>query len=164
MHYLFITLAILLRWVPHPWNVTPIGAIGLFSGTWCPPRIAWLFPLIPLAIGDAITGFYDWRVMVFVYVAFALSAFWGRLFLAQKRSVLRFGGAIGVNAVMFYLLTNFPVWLLYYPRDLAGLVECYLKGLPYLRNMLIGDTIFVALIFGTHQLAHKFAEERRVAA
>lgn len=164
MHYLLITVAVLLRWLPHPWSVTPIGSIGLFAGAWCPPRFAWVFPLIPLAIGDAITGFYDWRIMVFVYAGVALSALWGRLFLAKRRSALRFGGAITVNAVVFYLLSNFPVWLVYYPNTLAGLAECYFKGLPFLRNQLIGDTVFVTLIFGAHWLARRWAAERRVAA
>ncbi len=70
VHYLFIAVAVLLRWLPHPWSVTPIGGIGLFAGAWCPPRFAWVFPLIPLAIGDAITGFYDWRILVFVALIF----------------------------------------------------------------------------------------------
>lgn len=155
MQYVFLVLAALLRLVPHPWNVTPIGAIGLFAGTWCDRRIAWLMPLVPLFIGDAVRGFYDPFIMVFVYAGFALSAFIGRWLLSRKRSVMRFGGAIGINAVAFYVVSNVPVWLTYYPRSLAGLAECYLKGLPYLGNMLVGDAVFVLLIFGTHHLARR---------
>ena len=132
MHYIFLVLAALLRLLPHPWNVTPIGSIGLFAGTWCDRRIAWLMPLVPLFIGDAITGFYDPLIMVFVYAGFAVSALVGRWLLAPKRNLLRFSSAVTINAVIFYLMSNFPVWLVYYPNTLAGLIECYVLGLPYL--------------------------------
>jgi len=155
MHYVFLTLAALLRLLPHPFNITPIASIGLFAGSWCDRRIAWLMPLIPLLIGDLVTGLYNPLIMVFVYAGIALSALVGRLFLARKRSLTRFAGAISVNALIFYLLSNFPVWLVFYPRTLAGLVECYLKAIPYLGYSLLGDSLFVALIFGTHHLAQK---------
>ena len=122
------------------------------------PNALWAIPLIPLFIGDAITGFYNPLIMAFVYAGFALSALIGRLFLARRRSVLRFGGAVTVNALVFYLVTNFPVWLVYYPSTAAGLAECYIKGLPYLGTMLVGDAVFVALLFGLHHLAQNFAE------
>src|SRR5579862_7919753 len=32
MPYLFVLAAILLRVLPHPWNVTPLGAMFVFSG------------------------------------------------------------------------------------------------------------------------------------
>lgn len=164
MHYVVLVLAGLIRLIPHPWNFTPIGSIGLFAGTWCNPKIAWLVPLIPLFIGDMITGFYDPFIMVFVYAGFALSAVIGRLFLARKRTALRFGGAITVNAIVFYLVSNFPVWLTYYPRTAAGLVECYVKGLPYMGNMVLGDTVFVAILFGLYFLALKLTHDQHAVA
>ena len=156
MHYLILTIAALFRLIPHPWNVTPIGAIGLFSGTWCDKRIAWLIPLIPLFLGDLIGGFYSPPIMAFVYLGFALSAVIGRWLLARRRNLARFGSAIFINALIFYLLSNFPVWLEYYPRDLGGLISCYVNGIPYFGYTLLGDSIFVAIIFGLHHLALKF--------
>jgi hypothetical protein len=50
------------------------------------------------------------------------------------------------------------VWLVYYPSTAAGLAECYIKGLPYLGTMLVGDAVFVTLLFGLHHLAQKFTE------
>ncbi len=158
MHYVFLTLAALLRLIPHPWNITPIASIGLFAGTWCDRRIAWLIPLIPLLIGDLISGLYNPLIMIFVYTGIALSAVVGRLFLANKRNISRFAGAISVNALIFYLMSNFPVWWVYYPRSIAGLVECYVNAIPYLGYSLLGDSLFVTLIFGTHYMAKKSLE------
>ena len=155
MHYIFLILAALLRLIPHPWNITPIASIGLFAGSWCDRRIAWLIPLLPLMIGDLITGGYHPLIMLFVYTGIALSAIVGRLFLARKRNILRFAGAISANAMIFYLLSNFPVWWVYYPRSVAGLLECYINAIPFLGYSLLGDSMFVTLIFGTHYMAQR---------
>lgn len=155
MHYIFLILAALLRLIPHPWNITPIPSIGLFAGTWCDRKIAWMMPLIPLLIGDLMTGGYNPLIMVFVYTGIALSAVVGRLFLSRKRSLTRFAGAITANALIFYGLSNLPVWWVYYEHSAAGLVECYVMAIPYLGYSLIGDSLFVTLIFGTHHLAQE---------
>jgi len=157
MQYIFLVLAALLRLIPHPYNITPIPAIGLFAGSWCDRRIAWLMPLIPLLIGDLVTGGYNPLVMIFVYTGIAASALVGRLFLLHKRSFTRFAGAITVNALVFYLLSNFPVWWVYYQHSITGLVECYVKGIPFLGYSMLGDSLFVTLIFGTHHLAQRFS-------
>ena len=112
-------------------------------------------PLIPLLIGDLITGGYNPLIMVFVYTGIALSAIVGRFFLLNKRSFLRFAGAISANALIFYLLSNFPVWWVFYPHSVAGLIECYVKAIPFLGYSMLGDSLFVTLIFGTHYLAQK---------
>lgn len=164
MKWIFLALVALLRWLPHPWNVTPIGAVGLFAGAWCDRRVAWLMPLIPLVIGDATGGFYHPLIMAFVYAGFVFSALIGRWLLAERRSALRFGAAITVNAVVFYLLSNFPVWIVYYPNTLAGLVECYLLGLPYLGKMMAGDAVFVTLLFGGHHLARRYLPSEKAHA
>ncbi len=44
------------------------------------------------------------------------------------------------------------------------LAERCLKGLPFLRNQLIGDSVFVALIFGGHRLATRTLKGRHVTA
>lgn len=165
MHYAILILATLLRLIPHPYNVTPIASIGLFAGTWCDKRIAWLIPLIPLFISDAIGGFYNPFVMMFVYAGIALSAVVGRLLLARKRTFTRFGSAIFINAMIFYLVSNFPIWIVYYPNTMAGLVDCYVKAIPYFGYSLVGDSVFVILIFGLHYLAMNFrpSEENPVA-
>ncbi len=164
MQYVILIFAALLRIVPHPFNVTPIGAIGIFAGTWCDRRIAWLIPLIPLALGDLVTGGYNPLIMVFVYTGFALSAVVGRFLLAEKRTLMRFGSAFTVNALIFYLLSNFPVWLVYYPNTWAGLIECYLKGLPYLGYSFLGDLFYGVIIFGAFELAQRWVNRRQAAA
>ena len=43
------------RVVPHPWNITPIGAMALFSGAYVSRKFASMRPIIALLIGDLMT-------------------------------------------------------------------------------------------------------------
>jgi len=66
--------------------------------------------------------------------------------------ILRATG-LGITAsLFFYLYTNFGVWLLdsweMYPRTLAGLMECYVMGLPFLKLNLLGNLFFIPVSFG----------------
>ena len=148
MPYLLILLGVFARLVPHAWNFTPVGAIGLFAGANCNPRIAWLVPIGALLIADLIIGLYDPLVMIFVYLGFAAAPLMGRLFLYRQRSILRFGGAVTASATTFYLMSNFGMWLAAFPHSVQGFIECYVRGLPYYGVTLIGDGLCTAILFG----------------
>jgi len=140
--------AALTRLIPHPWNVTPIGAMALFGGAhFADKRLAVLIPFGALLIGDVVTGFH--RLMPFVYGGFALYIALG-VGLRGRASALWVAGAVGAGGVLFFLVTNFGVWWLLgtYPPTGAGLLACYVAGLPYLGATLLGDAIFSTALFG----------------
>jgi hypothetical protein len=150
-----ITLAAVLRIVPHPWNFTPIGAMALFSGAmFRDRRLAFLFPLVALFAGDLFVGLH--RLIPVVYASFLLSVLIGTC-LRNHRSVLGIGGAIFLGALQFFLVTNFAVWQLFgtYPHTPAGLAACYLAGLPFFGNTLAGDALYTTLFFGIFALAER---------
>jgi len=154
---MFIALALILivalaRLLPHPLGVTPIGAFGLFAGAYFPSRIAWLFPLGALFLGDAANGFYAAIVMLFVYVGFYASAVIGRSFLFCERSPLRVGLAVLASATIFYLLSNFGMWLYAYPITLEGLATCYWNAIPYFGRSMAGDAVYAIILFGGYEL------------
>src|ERR1700682_2311577 len=125
-----VLLAAILRITPHPWNLTPIGAMALFSGAMIKDRrLAFLFPLLALFVGDLFVGLHS--LIPFVYASFLLNVLIGR-FLADHRTVARIGGATFLAALQFFVITNFAVWALLgtFPRPLAGLIACYALGLP----------------------------------
>ncbi len=151
---IFILLMIaFVRLVPHPWNLTPIGATGLFAGAYCNRRWAWLIPLIPLAIGDIFTGGYSPVVMLCVYTGFAGTALIGGAWMHYKVTALRLGGAVLSGSLWFFLISNFGVWLAgMYGYTWSGLIECYLMAIPYYGNTLAGDTVYSLLFFGAYHL------------
>jgi hypothetical protein len=150
-----IILAALVRILPYPWTFTPIGAMAIFSGAmFRDRRVAFLFPLVALFAGDLFVGFH--RLMPVVYASFLLSVFIGT-WLESRRSVLRIGGAVFLGALQFFLVTNFAIWRVFdtYRHTSAGLVACYIAGLPLFGNTLAGDAIYATLFFGIFALAEK---------
>jgi hypothetical protein len=156
-----IVLAAALRIVPHPWNLTPIGAIALFSGAMF--RKWWMALVVPMACllaGDFFVGFY--KLMVIVYASFAISVAIGR-WLGSNRTVARIGGAVFLGALQFFVVTNFGMWAMggYYERTAAGLAKCFAAAVPYFWNTLAGDTLFAGTLFGGFALAEKLWLARR---
>lgn len=159
-----IVIAAALRVAPHPWNFTPIGAIALFSGAIIRDRrLAFLFPLLALLVGDVFLGFH--KLTLIVYASFLVSVLIGRL-LQQRRTVPRMAGATLLGSVQFFLITNFGVWWLLnsFPKSAAGLAACYLAGLPLFWNTLAGDTVYVAAFFLGYGLAEDFFPALRESA
>ena len=145
---LLIVLVAFVRVLPHPLNVTPIGALALFSGAYLPHRFAWALPLLALFIGDAITGLYSLTVLLFVYVGFVGSCQVGRWTLSEKRSPSRFILGVLGGALVFFLISNLGNWLAFYPHSVDALINCYAQGIPFFGRTLIGDTLYAAMMFG----------------
>jgi hypothetical protein len=151
-----IALAAALRIAPHPWNFTPVGAMALFSGAVIRDRrLAFFFPLLALFAGDIFIGLY--KLMPVVYASFLVSVAIG-LWLSKRRTVARVGFATLLGAVQFFLVTNFAVWAfdLSYPHSSAGLLACYVAGIPFFWNTLAGDAVYALLFFGGFALAERF--------
>lgn len=146
-----VVIVALSRLVPHPSNVTPVGALGLFSGAYAARRWAWLLPLAALLPGDVAMGLYDPVVMLFVYLGFACSAFCGRIFLHEQRTVSRFGGGVLGAALAFYAVSNFGMWIAAWPITWEGLIGCYASGVPYLWRTLAGNALYGAVLFGGYE-------------
>lgn len=164
MNKLLLVLVTAVHLIPHSFGVSPIGATALYAGAYGKLRIAWLVPLIPLFIGDVFGGFYDLTVMAFVYAGFALSALIGRLLLAARRNSRRYALAVVSAAVVFYLVSNFSIWLVgMFPPTVAGLISCYVNGLPYLGMAIIADAAYCLLLFGAHAMIEREQPETATA-
>jgi len=150
-----ILFAAVIRILPHPWNLAPVGAMALFSGAVIRNRLTALaVPLLALLAGDLFIGFHI--LMPVVYASFLLSIVIG-WWLGERRTAPRIGGAVLLGAIQFFLITNFGVWMLLnsYPKTLTGLTACYIAGLPLFWNTLAGDALFSVLLFGALFLAER---------
>lgn len=146
-------LGISTRFVSSIPNVTAIGAIALASGAFFSNRkYALLLPLLILFISDAILGFHV--TMPFVYASILLISVLG-FSLRKKKHPLAIAGLSISGSLLFYLITNFGVWLtgMGLSSTLSGV---YIDGLPFLRNMALGDLAFNAVLFG---IAYLIAEK-----
>jgi hypothetical protein len=151
-----ILLAAALRIAPHPWNFTPVGAMALFAGASIKDRrLAFLFPLLALFVGDIFIGFH--KLIPIVYASFLLNVAIG-LWLRDPRTVARISLATLLGAIQFFLITNFAVWQFLggYPHTAPGLLTCYIAGIPFFWNTLAGDALYATLLFGSFALAERF--------
>ena len=113
-------------------------------------------PLLPLTLAALVFGFYEPVVMAFVFAGFALATVAGRWLLHRQRSFTRFGAALGLGATLFFVVSNFSIWLVgMYPPTLAGLVQCYVNGLPYLLQAMLADAAYCFVVFGLHALIER---------
>jgi hypothetical protein len=153
---LLVALATVMRIVPHPWNLTPVGAVALFSGA-CFDRKRWSFfvPLVAMFIGDTVIGYHS--LMPAIYATFALIVCIGFLLREKRDSPAAVAAGAVASSTIFYLVTNFAVWrtLGTYPQTLSGLMACYLAGIPFYGTMLAGDVLYSALLFATFVWAER---------
>jgi len=140
-------LGVFSRLLPHPPNFTPIAAIALFGGVYFDKRYALILPLAAMFLSDIYLGFHD--LMPWVYSSFLLSGLIGLWLKHHRRPSFILGGALASSAV-FFLVTNFGVWALpqpAYPHTLAGLAECYVVAIPFLRTEVLGTLAYTGILF-----------------
>jgi hypothetical protein len=157
MSYLFVLAAIVLRLVVHPENVTPVGAMFLFSGgTFRSKRDSLLVPLAALLLSDYAVdhfrygGRYAW-FSPYTWIGFLLVGLLGWT-LRKKLTVARVVVTSLAGSVIFFLVSNFGVWMgwkLYSPT-FGGLINCYVMALPFFRNSILGDLVYAGLMFGSY--------------
>jgi hypothetical protein len=149
-----IAAAAALRLVPHPPNFSPIDAMALFSGAylWRRGALAFVAPLGALLVSDLVLGFY--HGMATVYLSVALIVLLGAV-AVRRVSALRVGAAALASSIIFFVITNFGMWLSsgIYPRTLAGLEACYVAAIPFFQNTVAGDFFYAALLFGGFRIA-----------
>lgn len=161
-----VFFAVLLRVVEHPFNATPLVAVMLFSAAifkeW-----SWKIgvPLVALVGSDALIelkngyGFHSSTLMV--YATFALIFVLGYFVLRRINPIRIFTSSI-LASLVFFLVTNFALFypqaavpnpsLGQYPHNWTGIVASYQAGLPFYKNMVVGDLVFLAILFGAYYL------------
>ena len=159
-----ILVAAALRLVPHPPNFTPIGAMALFSGAYLGRRgLAFVAPLGALLLSDLVLGFYHGMVTVYATVALIVLVGWVAL---ARVSPIRVGAAALASSVLFFIITNFGMWLFsgFYPLTVAGLGACYVAAIPFFQNTVAGDLSYSALLFGGFALLERTVPRLRLQA
>lgn len=148
-----ILFAVLSRFLPHPPNFTPIAAIALLSSKGFANRwVVFLIPIVSLFISDLILGLH--ATIPFVYASFVLIALLGMY--VKKMNI----GTVLLSSIIFFLVSNFGVWLLHYPISVEGLVQFYTLALPIFLNTILGDLVYGALLiypFYVLQKRNRFA-------
>ena len=130
-----IVIAILSRLIPHPPNFTPITAVALFSIiNFKNKYIGLATPLICLIISDLILGIS--LINLFVYLSFILISGIGLIFgKINFKSIL-------ISSLIFFVVSNFGVWIIGYPKTFEGFITCYIAAIPFFGWTIAGDLFY----------------------
>ena len=140
----FVLLAVWFRLIPHPPNVAPITALALFSGASF--RNKWfsiMFPLIAMVLSDIVLGFST--ISLWVYSAFILITMFAWLVKELRWT------SILISSLIFFIVSNFGVWVLSYPHTIEGLITCYTIAIPFFGYSILGDMAWSLILFGLYE-------------
>lgn len=140
-------MAVLVRLLPHPPNVTPITALALFGSNFRNKYLGLFLPLIAMILSDIYLGFYG--ITAWVYGSFLFISLLGRYW--KKINVQN----VLVSSLMFFIITNFGVWVGGYPKTLEGFLLCYTMAIPFFLNSILGDLFFSYLMKFSFQSVEK---------
>ncbi len=145
-------IGVMSRLLPHVPNFTAVGGIGLFSGARYGVKKGLVVTGVTMFISDAIVGFHP--LVWATYGSLLASVLLGAAFLKRRDGYRIAAFTIG-SGLLFFIVTNFAVWAqgLWYPKTVAGLIDCYVMAIPFLRNSLSGDAFYSALLFGIEAIS-----------
>ena len=146
--YLPISLILVLalsRLIPHPYNFTPMLAVGVFSGFYFKQFYLSLFIVIfSMFIGDLFLGFHS--TMFFTYISLAVAVLVGLSVKRFKFKEILFTGL--ASSVCFFIITNFGAWLTHqmYEQNFNGLLQSYEMAIPFFHNTLISTFLYLLIL------------------
>ena len=136
------------RLIPHPPNFTPIIAVAIMSGYFFKNiNLSFLVLIVAMLLSDLFIGFYE--NVFFVYASLLLITF---VFykISKKINFKNLFIYSFTGSLIFFLVSNFGVWILgspgvnniAYAKDFNGLVECYILAIPFFGNTFLSTLIF----------------------
>jgi hypothetical protein len=141
-------------------NFTPLGAIALFGGAYFTDKWkAYFVVLTTLFVSDIFINYLytsKWVMWYsgseWVYLPFLLMVFVGTFI--KKTNVVNIAVASLVSVGIHWLISDLP-WFYgtRYPHTLAGYGQSLVAAILFERNMVLGDIVFCAVLFGGFELA-----------
>ncbi len=142
-----ITLLVFSRLIPHPPNFTPIISIVILSGILFHSFILTIIVFFSsMFISDLVIGLYPEMIFTYITLLFIGILFY---FFFNKINYKNLIMHSIFGSFIFYLLTNFFVWINsnLYEQTLDGLINCYVLAIPFFSNTLLSTIFFSYLTF-----------------
>ena len=150
--YLSLILSVVSRLIPHPANFTPIGSLIFMNSRKSSLLKGMALAILIMLISDVFLGFSF--ASVFVYVGFVGYALMGRV----KKIPPVLGVILG--SIGFFIISNFGVFIgPWYEHSLAGLLRCFTNAIPFYRNTILADVVFVVAIIVAEKLYAKIKDK-----
>jgi hypothetical protein len=156
-----IIVGILLRFIPHTANFTPVAAIAIFAGVYLNKKQALIVPLLLMVLSDLFLGMHN--VVLFTWGSFVLVTLLG-IWTKNHKTAKGIISSSLASSVLFYVITNFGVWAMgWYPQTAKGLLDCYILGLPFLRNFSVATLIYTVVLFSIYEFIAAKVRDTKLA-
>jgi hypothetical protein len=153
------------------WNFVPMGAVALYAGARLPRRWAWIVPVAAMGLSDLLLDYGTNRTFStpsrwFAYGIFAYITALGPAANRPRIGPLALPILALTASMLFFLASNFGVWTegLLYPLTLTGLIDCYVKAIPFYGRTILADLIGTGALFGLGSLIARAAQRSESAA
>lgn len=92
----------------------------------------------------------------FVYGSLLGTVLLGR-FIRRRRAAIHVGGAALAGSLLFFVVTNFGMWLYspLYPLTGEGFSTCFAAALPFFQKTVVGDMFFAGVLFAGFALSQQ---------
>ncbi|MDQ3140704.1 MAG: hypothetical protein M3Q56_00490 [Bacteroidota bacterium] len=159
---MFLILAFLIiasRLLPHAPNFTAVMACTLFAAVQFRSATALFIILLSYWISDIIinnfmyhsSSGFKWasNSLAWIYIPLIINFLISKWYLKKDFEPLKLIPASLLVSCVFFLLTNLGVWQSgsLYPKDISGLVSCYLAAIPFFGNEIAGTLFFSCCLF-----------------
>jgi hypothetical protein len=153
---LFTSFAALTRLTPHPPNFTPLISIAIFCGILFKNRYGFFIPFIAMVVSDVWLGFHN--ILFYVYFSLFLIFTMGHIF--RNNNNLKNTIYLSLSgSIIFFIVSNFGVWLIGYPKNFQGLLACYYAAIPFFQNTLLSTLIYSTVFL----LSYQYLNNRNIA-
>ena len=105
-------------------------------------QISMLVPILAMFIGDIIIGFHSYQFIVYLTILSII------VVSPKTKNYFFLGLTAFLSSFWFYVTTNFAVWIMwdFYPKTIAGLINCYVLAIPFFSNTLISTLLFTGIL------------------
>ena len=133
-------------------NFTPTLSLIIFASYYFRNlTISSSIVLLSQIVSDIFIGFYSY--IFFVYGSFLVIIYIAPIIMKKLTTMSVLVTSV-ISPSIFFIISNFGVWFAVslYTKDLNGLIECYVAGLPFYDESLLSTILFSYTIFIIYKL------------
>ena len=133
-------------------NFTPTLSLIIFASYYFRNlTISSSIVLLSQIVSDIFIGFYSY--IFFVYGSFLVIIYIAPIIMKKLTTMSVLVTSV-ISPSIFFIISNFGVWFAgsLYTKDLNGLIECYVAGLPFYDESLLSTILFSYTIFIIYKL------------
>ncbi len=157
-----------LRIIPHIYNFSPVIALAIFGAIHFRKKIySYSIVIFSIMLSDIIIngfiydldnsflffyeGFYWQYISYFVIILLSFS------FKGKKIGLKNITYLCLSSSLIFFVISNFGFWLTsgMYSYTFPGLIECYIKAIPFYQGTLLGTFFYTPIFFGLYYFLQK---------